>query len=92
MRAMAVYRNLPVRVKVDGVVWLEAPIFNVALANGRYFGGGMMIAPDAQPDDGLLDVVALHDLSFVQSVALAQHIYQGAHLGRPGVSVTRGAS
>ena len=44
---MFVYQNAPVRVRVDGKVALEAPIFNVALANGRYFGGGMMIAPAA---------------------------------------------
>ena len=90
LRAMFVYRNAPVRVKVDGKVCLEAPVFNVALANGRYFGGGMMIAPDADPSDGLLDVVALHDLSRVQSIALAQHIYKGSHLGQPGVTVARG--
>ena len=90
LRAMFVYRNAPVRVRVDGKVCLEAPIFNVALANGRYFGGGMLIAPDADPADGLLDVIALHDLSRVQSIALAQHIYKGSHLGQPGVSVARG--
>jgi diacylglycerol kinase (ATP) len=90
LRAMLVYKDAPVRVKVDGAVWLEAPIFNVALANGRYFGGGMMIAPDADPADGLFDVVALHDMSRLQSAALAQYIYKGTHLGRPGVSVTRG--
>ncbi len=90
LRAMLVYKDAPVRVKVDGKLWLEAAIFNVALANGRFFGGGMMIAPDADPSDGLLEVVALHDLSRIQSIALAQHIYQGSHLGRPGVSVIRG--
>lgn len=90
LRAMLVYKNAPVRVRVDGAVWLESPIFNVALANGRFFGGGMMIAPDADPADGLLDVVALKDLSKLQSSLLAQHIYEGKHLSRPGVSVTRG--
>jgi diacylglycerol kinase (ATP) len=90
LRAMAVYRNAPVRVRVDGKVWLEAPIFNVALANGRYFGGGMMIAPDADPGDGLLDVVALSDLSKLSAAALSQHIYKGSHLSQPGVKVTRG--
>jgi YegS/Rv2252/BmrU family lipid kinase len=90
LRAMLVYQNAPVRVKVDGEVSLEAPIFNVALANGRYFGGGMLIAPDADPSDGLLDVIALHDLSRVQGIALAQHIYKGSHLGQPGVTVARG--
>jgi diacylglycerol kinase family enzyme len=90
LRAMLVYRNAPVRVRVDGEVWLEAPIFNVALANGRYFGGGMMIAPDADPSDGLIDVVALHDMTRVQSALLAQHIYKGEHLKEAGVRVTRG--
>ncbi len=90
LRAMLVYKNAPVRVKVDGEVWLEAPIFNVALANGRYFGGGMLIAPDADPSDGLLDVVALQDLSRLQSAALARFIYDGKHVGRGGVKLTRG--
>jgi YegS/Rv2252/BmrU family lipid kinase len=90
LRAMAVYRNQPVRVRVDGELVLESPIFNVALANGRYFGGGMMIAPDADPSDGLLDVVALGDMSKLESALLSQHVYEGKHLDRTGVSVARG--
>ena len=90
LRAMLVYKNAPVRVKVDGKVVLEAPIFNVALANGRYFGGGMLIAPEADPADGLLDVVSLHDMTKLQSAALSQHIYKGSHIGQTGVSVARG--
>ncbi len=90
LRALLVYRNAPVRVRVDGQVWFEGPIFNVALANGRYFGGGMLIAPEADPSDGLLDIVALQDLSKLQSVALSQHIYKGSHLGQPDVGVARG--
>jgi YegS/Rv2252/BmrU family lipid kinase len=90
LRAMLVYKNAPVRVRVDGKVCFEAPIFNVALANGRYFGGGMLIAPDADPADGLLEIVALQDLSKLESVALSQHIYKGTHLARPGVTVARG--
>ena len=52
-----------VRVLVDGVPWLESPVVNVTIANGRYFGGGMQIAPDADPADGLFDVVAVGDLA-----------------------------
>src|SRR5882724_5614161 len=91
LRAMVSYRNAPVRVKVDGAVCLEAPIVNVAVANGRFFGGGMQIAPEADPSDGLFDVVALHDMTRAQSVALARRIYQGSHVGQPGVRVARGA-
>jgi len=91
LRALISYQNAPVRVRVDGQVSLEAPIVNVAIANGRYFGGGMKIAPDASPDDGLFDIVAMHDMSRAQSVALTTRIYQGTHLGQPGVHFARGA-
>lgn len=91
LRAMVSYRNAPVRVRVDGQVCLEAPILNVAIANGRYFGGGMKIAPEADPSDGLFDVIALHDLTRAQGVALAHRIYQGSHVGQPGVRVARGS-
>ena len=92
LRAMVAYRNAPVRVTVDSEVVLEAPILNVAVANGRYFGGGMKIAPEADPGDGLFDVVALYDLTRAQGVALARHIYSGTHIGQPGVRVGRGAT
>jgi YegS/Rv2252/BmrU family lipid kinase len=91
LRAMLVYQNAPVRVRVDGTVWLESPIANVALANGRFFGGGMQIAPNADPSDGLLDVVAIGDVTRLASMAMAQDIYAGTHLGRRDVTHTRAA-
>jgi diacylglycerol kinase (ATP) len=62
----------------------------VAIANGKYFGGGMKIAPDADPGDGEFDVVALGDMTPLQSVALSSKIYAGTHLREPRVSVARG--
>lgn len=91
MRAMAVYRNAPVEISIDGQPFLTGPVFNVALANGRYFGGGMKIAPDADPADGLLDVIALGDLSRLRSMSLASHVYRGTHVNESGVKVGRGA-
>ena len=91
LRALVSYSNAPVRLRVDGQVLLEAPIVNVAVANGKYFGGGMKIAPDALPDDGLFDVIAMHDLTRAQGVALSPRIYQGTHLGQPGVRFARGS-
>lgn len=89
LRAMLVYEHAPVRVTVDGEPWFEGPILNVALANGRYFGGGMKIAPEADPTDGRLDVVALHDLDRLAATALSTKIYKGTHIGAHGVRTTR---
>jgi YegS/Rv2252/BmrU family lipid kinase len=90
LRALLAYRNMPVVLSVDGRDCLEAPIVNVAIANGRYFGGGMQIAPEADPSDGLLDVVAVYDLTRAQGLGLAHRIYRGTHVGCPGVRVARG--
>jgi YegS/Rv2252/BmrU family lipid kinase len=91
LRAMASYKNAGVRVKVDGKAWFEGPIFNVAICNGRFFGGGMMIAPHADPSDGRFECVAIGDLTRPEVVGLSAKIYQGAHLAARDVKVTSGS-
>jgi len=90
LRGLAAYRNAPVRVKVDGEVFWEAPVVNVAIANGRYFGAGMKVAPDAEPDDGEFDVVVIGDLGRLGVVAHTPDIYSGKHLELDVVSTARG--
>jgi diacylglycerol kinase (ATP) len=89
-RAMLTYRNTAVRIRVDGTPFYEGKIFNVAIANGRWFGGGMKIAPHADPFDGRFEVVALGDLSMGEVLSLSGKIYEGAHLGHHGVTVGSG--
>jgi diacylglycerol kinase (ATP) len=90
LRAMVAYKNAPVAVRVDGRLVVEGPIFNVAIANGRYFGGGMQIAPQADPFDGLFDVVAMGDLTPLQSIGLSRRVYEGSHLSAAGITHVRG--
>lgn len=61
----------------------------VAVANGRYYGGGMLIAPRARPDDGLLDVCIGGDLSRREVLALLPGIYYGRHVRHPKVEFRR---
>jgi diacylglycerol kinase (ATP) len=90
VRAMATYKNASVRVRVDGTTWFEGPIFNVAIANGRFFGGGMMIAPQADPSDGRFELVSIGDITRTEAVGLSNKIYKGAHLAADGVRVSTG--
>jgi len=90
VRGMLSYRNVPIRVTVDGQLFFDGPTNLVAIANGQYFGGGMRVAPDAKLDDGQFDVVVFEDLTKLEFLALASVIYDGRHLGRPKVRVTRG--
>lgn len=89
LRALAKFRPKRVRIHIDDAAPRESTIFNVAVANGRYFGGGMHIAPDAKIDDGLFDVVGLEGDSPVVTLSLTPHIYRGTHIGRPHVTHTR---
>lgn len=90
LRATLAWRNRPVRIRIDGEDLGEVRLYNLAVANGRWFGGGMMVAPEAKPDDGLFDVVCLGDLSFVETLGLTRHIYAGTHLGLPKIWQRRG--
>jgi len=90
VRALATYRNAPVSVKVDGEAFYEGPISVTAIANGRCFGGGMKIAPQADPSDGLFDVVIVGDIGFGESLARAPELYKGEHIGKSSVFSTRG--
>lgn len=90
LRATLGYRNQSARIKIDGQLFHEGPIFNVAIANGRYFGGSMLVAPHASINDGLFDIVALGDLSLPEKFAIAKPLYEGTHLDHPKVFEGRG--
>jgi diacylglycerol kinase family enzyme len=91
VRALGRYVPQRVRVRVDGGTAREATITNHAVANGRFFGGGLHVAPGAQLDDGRFDVVTLHALGVCAALGLAPYLYRGTHVGRRGVDVERGA-
>lgn len=84
------YRNESLVIVRDGKQVHDGPVMLVAFCNGRYFGGGMKIAPHADPSDQRLDCVVIGDLNKLQTYALTSHMYKGTHVSRPGVEVTRG--
>lgn len=61
-------------------------VLNLCVANARYFGGGMKIAPDAKLTDGKFDVVGVGDLSALKIFTSAPRVYLGSHLSMPEVS------
>ena len=64
---------------------------DVIVANGRYFGGGMLICPEASPDDGLFDVLLLGDVTKADLVRTMPKIYRGTHLPHAKAELLRGA-
>ncbi len=89
-RSLASLRNERMSIDVDGEALYEGAVLLAAVANGRFFGGSMMIAPDARPADALFDVVVVGALSPPEVVRHVGRLYSGRHLLLPQVRVRRG--
>ncbi|HNN92912.1 MAG TPA: diacylglycerol kinase family lipid kinase [Pseudomonadota bacterium] len=83
LRGTLNYKNAALRVFLDDEPARELRAYLVAVGNGGYFGAGMHFAPEARIDDGLLDVLFVGDLSFVEKVNLSRYIYSGTHISLP---------
>jgi diacylglycerol kinase (ATP) len=80
-----------VRVSVDEET-RAGRMHDVVVANGRYFGGGMMICPEAEPDDGQFDVLLIGDLTKRDLLVTLPKTYKGKHLPHPKAELLRGAA
>jgi YegS/Rv2252/BmrU family lipid kinase len=88
VRVFATWRNSVLEVAWEGGS-RRAPMHDVVVANGQWHGGGMWLAPEAQPDDGLLDVLLIGDITRPDFARSALRIYRGTHLSHPKVDLVR---
>lgn len=90
MGALVAWRERPVRVEIDHSATIEGPMNLVAVANARFAGGGMMLSPKAEIDDGKLDVVTASGLSRVAILRELTRIHKGGHVANPKVKIVQG--
>jgi diacylglycerol kinase (ATP) len=88
-RAMLGWSDRLVRWRVDGGPWVEERITAFSVCNGRFFGGGMKVAPDARIDDGLFDLVIWKGYGPIDLAVQRPKLYDGRHVGLPGTRVLR---
>jgi diacylglycerol kinase (ATP) len=89
VRVFLEWQNTVVTVELDDGVRREGLMHDAIVANGRYHGGGMWLAPEAQPDDGLFDVVLIGDVTKRDFVTTSPKIYRGTYLAHPKVELIR---
>jgi YegS/Rv2252/BmrU family lipid kinase len=82
------YDNKRVVLRLDGEA-VERKVCTVLMSNGKYGGGGMLTAPDADLADGWLDVLIIDDLSKLDLLRSLPRIYRGTHLSHPKVTLKR---
>jgi diacylglycerol kinase (ATP) len=78
-------------VTVDGTV-LRSRALMIVIANGRQYGNGALIAPQARPDDGSLDVVVIEDRPAWRALFQVPYVFAGQIARVPGVTMLRGES
>jgi YegS/Rv2252/BmrU family lipid kinase len=93
---VAFWMTLPRFVRRRAVVTIDAetyegPMMNLVVAIGQVFGGGMRVAPQADPSDGLFDV-QVHHGSKPDYVMGIPKVYKGTHLPHPKIREARGAT
>jgi YegS/Rv2252/BmrU family lipid kinase len=87
---MIQYKNKRVRIRVDGENLPDGEYLIGAVANGKIFGKGMKVAPDARLDDGLFDSVLVKGFRFLEFCRHGWKLMNGSHVTHPKVTVIRG--
>jgi YegS/Rv2252/BmrU family lipid kinase len=86
------YPNLPMSVSIDGGPEIRKRYIGIVVANGSFMAGGMNLTPDAEVDDGLFDILLMHEQSLPQRLWNFPKIYSGRHINSPKFSHCRGKS
>ena len=91
LAVFARWRTVELTVRV-GEETRSSRMHDVVVANGRYFGGGMKICPEAEPDDGLFDVLLNGNLTKRDLLLTLPKTYRGRHLPHPKAELLRGTT
>ena len=86
-RQLFSFRAGEYEIVADGVTWRTKALV-VALANGRQYGNGAVIAPDARIDDGRLEVIVVGERSALKAVTQMPMLFNGRIAQVPGITMT----
>ncbi len=84
------YSGSRMTVHVDGRKTAQGRLFCAIVANTRWEGGGMCVAPQARPDDGLLDLILVENLPPLSRLRHFPKVYRGTHVTLPAVTCATG--
>jgi YegS/Rv2252/BmrU family lipid kinase len=91
-RVLWSWRPATFTVTLDGREPIQFSGYSVAAGNSRAFGGGMFIAPHAELDDGLLDVITISDVGKLRYIRGLPKAFKGTHLQNEEVTERRAAT
>ena len=84
--SLGAYRPFPISLSLDGAPSSMQHVAAVVVANGAHYGGGMKIAPSADPTDGRLETVIIGNLGRGELLRWLPTLYSGGHLANPKIT------
>ena len=88
--ALELLRFRPLRYEIElDTERISTEAMLIAIGNGRSYGGGMYVCPQAQINDGLFDVMILEPVSKVEFLKVFPKVYSGSHISHPKVRIVR---
>jgi YegS/Rv2252/BmrU family lipid kinase len=89
LRTLARWKAASFTLRLDGGEQRTLAGCTIAAANSKAYGGGMLMAPDASLEDGLLDLVTVEDRPKLELLRLLPLVFKGEHVNKPNVHVER---
>ncbi len=90
LRTLFTHKNKKIRVIIDKEEKYNQYLNSVMIANGKFFGGGIQIAPEAELQSGSLNIVLLKNFNKLQIIINLIKAYKGTHLSHPLVDSITG--
>ncbi len=89
LKKLFTFVPIKLKIRIDETV-LDKKVYICAVANGKYYGGGMMLAPNAVIDDGMFDICILEDLNKFEFLYTFPTVFKGNHIKHPKVKIYHG--
>lgn len=85
------FKCVHIQLEIDGQMVFDDEVLSLSLGNGKFNGGGMMMMPDASPNDGLFDVTVIKKIGMIKFATHLNSIYDGSFIQKiQEVSTFRG--
>lgn len=86
---LPLFKPLRYQFSIDGKSF-ESSAMLIAVANNPSYGGGMLVCPNADPMDGLFDIMILKPISKIEFLKVFPKVFSGTHINHPAVTMLRG--
>jgi len=90
LKKLFTYKTTTINLSIDGKKHIFEQTWFVTVSNQAYYGGGMKIAPQAEPDDGLFDITVVHQLSKLKLLLVFISVFWGKHIHFKEVKTFKG--